>query len=203
MKQNLSKLYNSKAFWVIVSLILSIMLWVYVASVETEEFKQTFRGVRVQLVGEALLRDTKNLVITDMDTSTVTVEVVGPRRIVGSLDSDNIYAQVDVSKLARAAYTSLQYSVIFPDGTDTSNLTVTRKTPETINFMVSPQTTKSIQVRGSFDGSVAEGFTAEEPIFEPATITLSGPEAYLRNVEYAWVSFGKENVDSTYEVETG
>ena len=112
MKQNLSKLYNSKAFWVIVSLILSIMLWVYVASVETEEFKQTFRGVRVQLVGEALLRDTKNLVITDMDTSTVTVEVVGPRRIVGSLDSDNIYAQVDVSKLARAAYTSLQYSSI-------------------------------------------------------------------------------------------
>ena len=40
-------------------------------------------------------------------------------------------------------------------------------------------------------------------VFEPATITLSGPEAYLRNVDYAWVSFGKENVDSTYEVETG
>ena len=69
--------------------------------------------------------------------------------------------------------------------------------------MVSAQTTKSVQVRGSFDGSIAEGFTAETPIFEPAVITLSGPEAYLRNVEYAWVSFGKENVDSTYEVETG
>ena len=203
MKTNLNKLYNSKAFWAIVSLILSVIIWVYVASVETEEFKQTFRGVRVQLVGEELLRDSRNLVITDMDTSTVTVEVVGPRRIVGSLDSDSIYAQIDVSKLSRAAYTSQQYSVIFPDGTDTGNLSVTRKTPETINFMVSAQTTKSIQVRGSFDGSVAEGFTAEEPIFEPATITLSGPEAYLRSVEYAWVSFGKENIDSTYEVETG
>ena len=168
-----------------------------------EEFKQTFRGVHVQLVGETLLRDSKNLVITDMDTSTVTVEVVGPRRIVGSLDSDNIIAQIDVSKLSRAAYTSQQYSVSFPDGTDTSNLTVTRKTPETINFMVSAQTTKSVQVRGSFDGSIAEGFTAENVVFEPATITLSGPEAYLRNVDYAWVSFGKENVDSTYEVETG
>ena len=40
-------------------------------------------------------------------------------------------------------------------------------------------------------------------MFEPATITLTGPETYLKNVEYAWVSFGKENVDSTYEVETG
>ena len=178
-------------------------MWVYVASVETEEFKQTFRGVRVQLVGETLLRDSKNLVITDMDTSTVTVEVVGPRRVVGSLDSDQIYAQIDVSKLSRAAYTSQQYSVIFPDGTETGSLSVTRKTPETINFMVSSQTTKSVQVRGSFDGSIAEGFIAESVVFEPATITLSGPEAYLRNVDYAWVSFGKENVDSTYEVETG
>ena len=187
----------------IVSLICSVIMWVYVASVETEEFKQTFRGVRVQLVGETLLRDSKNLVITDMDTSTVTVEVVGPRRVVGSLDSDQIYAQIDVSKLSRAAYTSQQYSVIFPDGTETGSLSVTRKTPETINFMVSSQTTKSVQVRGSFDGSIAEGFIAESVVFEPATITLSGPEAYLRNVDYAWVSFGKENVDSTYEVETG
>lgn len=203
MKANLSKLYNSKAFWAIISLICSIIIWVYVASVETEEFKQTFRGVHVQLVGETLLRNSKNLVITDMDTSTVTVEVVGPRRIVGSLDSDKIYAQIDVSKLSRAAYTSQQYTVSFPDGTDTSNLTVTRKTPETINFMVSAQTTKSVQVRGSFDGSIAEGYTAETPIFDPAVITVSGPEAYLKNVEYAWVSFGKENVDSTYEVETG
>ena len=203
MKTNIKKLYNSRAFWVIISLICSVIMWVYVASVETEEFKQTFRGVRVQLVGETLLRDSKNLVITDMDTSTVTVEVVGPRRIVGSLDSDSLYAQIDVSKLSRAAYTSQQYSVIFPDGTDTSNLTVTRKTPETINFMVSAQTTKSVQVRGSFDGSIAEGFIAESVVFDPATITLSGPEAYLRNVDYAWVSFGKENVDSTYEVETG
>ncbi len=203
MKTNLKKLYNSKAFWFIISLICSLIIWVYVASVETEEFKQTFRGVQVNLVGEALLRNSRNLVITDMDTSTVTVEVVGPRRIVGSLDSDSIYAQIDVSKLSRPSYTSQQYAVIFPDGTDTRNLTVTRKTPETINFMVSTQTTKSVQVRGSFDGTIAEGFIAEYVFLEPATITLAGPEAHLRNVDHAWVSFTKENVDSTYEVETG
>lgn len=203
MKARLNKLYNSKAFWAIVSLIASLVIWVYVSSVETEEFKQTFRGVRVELAGETLLRDSRNLVVTDMDTSTVTLEVVGPRRIVAALDSDKITVQIDVSKLSRAAYTSQQYAVIFPDGTDTSNLTVLRKTPETINFMVSSLTTKTIQVRGSFDGSIAEGFTAETPIFEPANIVLSGPEAYLKNVDYAWVTFGKENVESTYQVETG
>ena len=69
--------------------------------------------------------------------------------------------------------------------------------------MVSAQTSKSIQVRGSFDGSLAEGYTAEMPVFEPSTITITGSEAYLKDVEYAWVTFSKENVDSTYSVETG
>ena len=203
MKTKIKKLYDSRAFWMIVSLIASLAIWVYVSSVESDEFKKTFRGVEVKLSGEALLRDSKNLVITDMDTGTVTIEVVGPRRVVAGLDEEKLYAQIDVSKLSRAAYTSQQYSVIYPDGTDTSNLRITRKTPETINFMVSTQTSKSVPVRGSFEGSVAEGFTAESPVFDPATITLTGPETYLKNVEYAWVSFGKENVDSTYEVETG
>ena len=199
----MKKIYNSKAFWMIVSLLASLAIWVYVTSVETDESKTTFRGVKVELVGEDILRDSKNLVVTDMDTSTVTVEVVGPRRIIGSLSSAQLVAQVDVSKLSRAAYTSQQYTIVYPDGTDTSKLSESRRTPETINFMVSAQTSKSIQVRGSFDGSLAEGYTAEMPVFEPSTITITGSEAYLKDVEYAWVTFGKENVDSTYSVETG
>ena len=199
----MKKIYNSEAFWMIVSLLASLAIWVYVTSVETDESKTTFRGVKVELVGEDILRDSKNLVVTDMDTSTVTVEVVGPRRIIGSLSSDQLVAQVDVSKLSRAAYTSQQYTIVYPDGTDTSKLSENRRTPETINFMVSAQTSKSIQVRGSFDGSLAEGYTAEMPVFEPSTITITGSEAYLKDVEYAWVTFSKENVDSTYSVETG
>ena len=203
MKITIRILYDSRAFWVIVSLVASLVFWIYVSSVETEEFKQTFRGVKVELVGESILRDSKGLVITDLDTNTVTVEVVGPRRVVAGLDNDELTAQIDVSKLSRAAYTSQQYAVVFPDGTDTSNLTVNRKTPETVNFLVSTQTSKSIQVRGSFDGTLAEGFTAETPVFEPSTITVMGSEAYLKNIEYAWVTFSKEDVSSTYSVETG
>ena len=136
MKNTMRKLYDSRAFWVIVSLITSLVFWIYVSSVETEEFKQTFRGVKVELVGETLLRDSKNLVITDLDTNTVTIEVVGPRRVVAGLDNDEIVAQVDVSKLSRSAYTSQQYTVVFPDGTETGNLMVTRKMPETVNFLI-------------------------------------------------------------------
>ena len=199
----MKKLYDSRAFWMIVSLLASLAIWVYVTSMQSTEFSQTFYGVEVELVGESTLRETKNMVITDLDTSTVTVRITGPRRIVAGLDSSDLKACVDVSKLSRSAYTTQQYYISYPDGTDTTNINDSNKSPSTISFMVSPLNTKTVQVRGSFDGSLAEGYTAETPVFEPATITVSGADANLKDVSYAWVTFGKENVDSTYKVETG
>lgn len=199
----MKKLYDSRAFWMIVSLLASLAIWVYVTSMQSTEFSQTFYGVEVELVGESTLRETKNMVITDLDTSTVTVRIKGPRRIVAGLDPSDLKACVDVSKLSRSAYTTQQYYISYPDGTDTTNINDSNKSPSTISFMVSPLNTKTVQVRGSFDGSLAEGYTAETPVFEPATITVSGADANLKDVSYAWVTFGKENVDSTYKVETG
>ena len=125
----MKKLYDSRAFWMVVSLLISITLWLYISSVDKEVITQPFRGVKVELVGENLLKDSKNMVVTDMDTSTVTVVLEGPRRIIGSWDADSITAQIDVSKLSRAAYTSQQYVISYPDGTDTSSISVVRKTP--------------------------------------------------------------------------
>jgi len=206
MKKNnqLQKIFDSKPFWIAVSLLLSLTIWIYVTSVEGEEFKQTFRGVRLEIVGEELLKENKNLVITDLDTNTVTIEVSGPRRIVGSMDASDIIAQVDVSKLSQAAYTSQQYYIYFPDGTDTSNLNVQKKIPETVNFMVSSKNKKTIPVYGGFEGDIAEGFTAELPVFEPSTITISGADNYIKNIDHAWVSFGKDmEINSSYSVESG
>ena len=195
------KLYNSRAFWLVIALLASVSLWIYVISQETEAYKQTFRGVKVELVGEDILLNSRNMVITDLSTSTVTVEVSGPRRIVGSWNSDDLIAQIDVSKLSQPAFTSLQYTVKFPDGTDTSGVKTRLKTPETVNFMVSAQTKKVVPVVGSFEGSVSEGYTAESPEFEPSTITVSGPETYLKDISRAWVEFGSQEISSTYSAD--
>lgn len=199
----MTKLYNSKVFWLIISLLASMSLWIYVTGQETEEYKQTFRGVRVELIGEDILLNSRNMVITDLSTSTVTVEVSGPRRVVGRWSSGDLVAQIDVSKLTQSAFTSLQYTVKFPDGTDTSGVKTNSRSPETINFMVSPQTKKVVPVVGSFEGRVAEGFTAEPPEFDPSTITVYGPETYLKNISRAWVEFGSQEISSTYSVDAG
>ena len=195
------KIYDSRAFWMIVSLIASLTIWIYMTSIKTDEVKLTFRGIKVELVGEDTLRSSKNMVITDLDNATVNVDLTGPRRIIASLSAEDLTAVIDVNKLSRAAYTTQQYTIAFPNGVDSSKIAVSKKMPDTVSFVVSPLNTKTIQVRGSFDGSLAEGYTAETPVFEPATVTVSGPDAYLKNVSYAWVSFAKDSVDSTYRDE--
>ena len=193
---------DSRLFWLIVSLLTSLTIWIYVTSAETEDFKTTFRNVRIEVVGEESLRSSRNLIVTDLNTSSVTVEITGPRRIVAPLDSEDLIAQVDVSKLTRAAYTTLKYDIVYPNSVDERYITEEKKTPEYVNFTVSQLTSKPVQIRGGFEGSLAEGYTAETPVFEPSTVTVTGPEAYLKDVDYAYVSFGQSVVvDSTYSVD--
>lgn len=197
------KLYDSHVFWMIVSFLAALAMWIYFSSTDAEEITTIFRGVRVELAGEDQLRTSRNMVITDLDTNTVTVEVTGPRRIIGGMDAGDLVAQVDVSKLAQAAYTSQTYDIVFPDGTDKKNITVSKKTPETVNFMVSQLASRTVPVRGTFDAQPADGYTAEMPVFEPSTITVTGPEVYINNISYAWVTFGEDGITSTYSVDTG
>lgn len=197
------KIGNSRVLWMIVALLASFAMWVYVISVSTDEFTQTYYNIPVELVGADTLLDSRNMVITDLDTSTVSVTVTGPRRELNSLSAVNIVAQVDVSRLTQAAFTTQQVTVSFPDGV-TNNISVQRCMPETVNFMVSQNTKKTVAVRGGFEGDLAEGFTAESPVFEPATLEIYGPEVYLRNVDHAWVTFGQGVVaTSSYTEDTG
>ena len=204
-KQNpLKRIWNSRLFLILLSLSISLVLWVYVVSTETTETTQIFRGIPVELVGETSLRESRNLVVTDFDISTVSVEIKGPRRIVNSLDSRDLTAQVDVSKITQAAYASMKYTIVYPDTVDTRSISEVSYSPETVNFMVSQLVSATIPVRGGFEGQCAEGYTAEPPTFEPSTITVTGPETYVKNISYAWVSFGEGIVsESTYSVDTG
>ena len=202
-KSPMRKLYDSRVFWLIVSLLASFAIWIYVTSGESTETRQVFRNVPVEITGEDALLRARDMVITDVSASTVNVEVLGPRRIVGVLKSSDLVARVDVSKLTVAGETAVKYEVVYPAGTDTRDITEVSMSPETISFMVSKMATNTVPVRGGFEGTLEQGYIAETPVFEPSTITVSGPEVYIKDVAYAWVTFGNDiTVSSSYTVET-
>ena len=202
--KKMKKLYDSKVFWLIVSFLLSLSVWVYVTSVETEEATKTFRGIPVEIEGEEALRSKHNLVITDVDTNTVTVTIRGTRRVVNALDDADLIARVDVSTLSLAGLTSRPFQIVYPSGTEQRNLTIVSRSQDNINFTVSKLTTQTVSVVGGFKGKAADGYIPLTPDFEPSYITISGPEVYVKNVDKAKVIFGEGMVlDSSYSVETG
>ena len=160
-KKSIKSLLDSKPLWMLLSLLISLAIWTYVVSTESSTVTQVFRGVPVEIVGDDVLESTRNLIVTDVESNSVRVEIRGPRRIVDAMNYEDLVAQVDVSKLTRAAYAAMKYKIVYPEGTETRYLTVTSYSPETVNFMVSNQNTVAVPVRGGFEGKLAEGLMRE------------------------------------------
>ena len=202
-KKTISKVYNSKVFWIIISLLCSFVMWAYITSPNSSDFQKTFRGVQVEFAGQEKLLSDRDLSISSVDTQSVTVTLRGSRNSVGKLKASDIKAVIDVSNIKQPNDMTWAYELQYPDGIDTSDITVISKTPETINFTVVKNATKTVSIKGSFEGEIAEGCVAEEFVFEPSTIVIEGPEETLAKIDHAWVIFGDGTIDSSYTEEVG
>jgi len=203
MKQDKKKsIYDSKIFWIIFSLVASLALWGYVSSQEPTIITKTLIGVPVQFNGEDTLNEEHGLTISNVANSTVNITIRGSRRIIGPLDSSKVVAMLDVSNITASGDMSWSYSLKYPSGTDASSIQIISKSPETINFTVASPKSKTIDIRGEFTGTMAEGFTADDMVFEPSTITVSGPDEILDRIDYAWVNLSMYNVNSDISKES-
>ena len=198
-KKRISKIYNSKIFWAIISLILSLIIWSYVSSIDGSTMEKTFSGIEVQFRGENNLLSQKGLAITNIETTSVTVRVRGSRSNIGKINASDIKAVIDVSKVTQPNDMSWTYELIFPDNVDKSDITIVSRSPDTISFSVVKNAKKTIPIVGSFEGTIADGCVAEELVFEPETLVVEGPENILLTIDHAWVSFGEDmEIDATY-----
>ena len=62
-KKRTKKLYDSKVFWMIVSLLCSLVMWAYVTSLDTTDKEITFNGIVVEFRGQEELLADRNLSI--------------------------------------------------------------------------------------------------------------------------------------------
>lgn len=159
----------------------------------------TLTGIQIEFKGEDELA-AKSMSIYEVDTSSVTIRVRGNRSDLGKLKASEIKAIIDVSKIQQPNDMSWTYDIEFPSYVDKSNIQIISRSPDTINFTVVKNASKTVNVKGSFEGTIADECVAEELVFEPATITLEGPEEMLEKIDYAWVKFGNSdlNIESTY-----
>ena len=199
----LRRITDHKAFWVAMSILFSFVLWMYVTSTEEVESEKTIRGVKVVFVGEETLRDSSGLIVTEQDSATVDVTLSGTRRVLSKLNSGNITAMVDLSNVYTDARYSVVYDLSYPNGIRNADVKLMRSSVDVINFTVDRLASKTIEVKGVFSGTTAEGYIASKTLqFDPLTVKISGAKAAIAEVYDAFVTITREEVDKTLSYNT-
>lgn len=87
--------------------------------------------------------------------------------------------------------------------TATDSIELQYTSPGAISFTVSKWASKSVDVRGSFEGSIAEGYQRGEFSMAPEQVTVSGPQELVDLVDYAKVTVTQTDMNATYSQDTG
>ena len=173
-KKRTKKIYDSKVFWMIISLLCSLMMWAYVTSQDTTDKNLTFTGIPVEFQGQEELLSERNLSITDVSADSVSIVVKGNRSTISKLKASDIKAVIDVSSITAPNNMTWTYKLVFPNYVNENEISVVRKNPDTINFTVIKNGSKTVDIKGSFEGTIAEGCVAEEFVLIPKHSRLTG-----------------------------
>ena len=192
------KLRDSRIVYMIISLVIAILLWMYVEYTEQPDIEQSISRIPVTFTGYDELKN-KGLVLTDGETSYVTIKIKGTRSVVSRITADDIIITSDLASISAAGEYQRSYSVTLPGSVSENEVTVVSKSPVTVYLRISNLMTKTVDVRGTLEGEIADEYAAEEFVFDPAQVTVTGPQEIVEQVEYAYVVINKNNVGETIE----
>ncbi|MCL1829620.1 MAG: CdaR family protein, partial [Oscillospiraceae bacterium] len=150
----INKILNGKLFWIIVSVIISVLLWMFVTTTEGSEISAGFSGIKVEFIGETALRESRGLIVTGVENNSVSVRLSGNRRAISALSDHNIIAQIDLSTVSRPGLMQWPYTLTYPAGVNPNDITVVNRFPQVITFTVDNLRTKTVEFRGRLDGTV-------------------------------------------------
>ena len=193
----IDKIIRSKTFYIVVSCIASVILWMYVASYENTTQSVTLTGLEVKYIGgEDILQD-RNLLVTDKDVQDVTLTLLVKRSLVSQLTKDSVHVSVDLRDIRNSGEFDKVYTINY-DNVDEEEVIVTRRSPEYMKVKIEKlDVNPEVVVRGVFDGTVAEGYMRDPIIYSPETIEVSGPESVISRISYAKVVIDREELTRT------
>ena len=192
------KIRDSKWLYMVLSLFLAIVLWRYVTNDLNPTQTDTLTNVPVVFNGLDSLEE-RGMMVSEGLEQTVTLRIQARRNVIQQLNNENVSVVIDVSTITTTGEKSVtDYNVTFPRAVANDPITIRSRSPSTISFTISNWVEREIEVRGSFTGSVADGYQMGDLTVSPSTITIQGQEELVNLVDYALVTLSQENLSETY-----
>ena len=174
-----------KALQVVISILVAIAVWVYVDVEKAPDRTKTIRDIPVEFSGESTTLADKNLMLLSGYDTTVDLTIKGPKRELVKISKDNVRLVASTSSIDSVGVHTLQWDPIYPDGVQSSSLTVDWASKYKVTVTVGELYTKEVPVNCTVTGQVADGYFTGETVLDPTSLVLRGQRDDLLNVAYA------------------
>ena len=190
---------KSKLKSILLSLGLALLLWLYVITVVSPGSKETFYNVPVVLEGASVLEE-RGLMVTDVETDSVTLELSGNRVDLNQLDTGNITIKANLAGVYDPGEDiQLSYTITYPGTVANNAFTEESRSPSFITVTVEKIAYKDIPVNVVYVGSVPADYIAksDEEFLDYEEIRISGPVSVVEQITQARIE-----VDLTGQTES-
>lgn len=195
--RKMDMLKDRKWAYVLLSVFLAIVLWLYVRAEKDPVSDARIRNIPVQITGSSVLTS-KGLTVAGLSSDRVSATLQAPASVLGDISRKNITAVIDVSRIDEAGEHTLSYNVVLPTNVNTDGVVVQEKEPETITVTVEKLYTSTLPIEFRFEGSVAKGYQAGTPTIDPVNVTISGAVEQVNQVARAVVVLEAKDLKEHY-----
>jgi YbbR domain-containing protein len=201
LRGKVNKVLESRAFYIVFSVLASIALWVFVERVENKDIDIDIR-VPVEFANPDIVAD-RRLVVTGVATESVTLRVSGKRGTVSKLyDAGAVRVTANLADIAEPGRHMLRYSISYAAGIDEKGVTVISRSDTYISVDVESAYDKPVPLTAKIEGDIAaEGYLAEPAVFNPGTVVVYGPRTEVERIASARVLIQRENQSRTLTAE--
>ncbi|MDR2421386.1 MAG: hypothetical protein LBD49_04730 [Oscillospiraceae bacterium] len=202
LRRRVNKIFESRAFYIVFSVLASIALWVFVERIENKDIDSLDIRVPVEFTNPELVAD-RRLVVTSVATENVTLRFSGKRSTISKLyDAGAVRVTANLADIAEPGTNMLRYSIIYASGIDERGVVVISRSDTYISVNVESLYDKTVPLTAKIEGDIAaEGYLAEPAVFNPDTVVVRGPRTEVERVASARVLIRRENQSRTLTAE--
>lgn len=179
-------LYNNNILKII-SLVAAVLFWFIVVISISPDYKRTVYNVPVTIDENTSALTSLGLHVVDKNPKSVSVQVAGPRNIIGALTSSDFVITPNLSQVTKTGSYEIEVSAALkvPD----NRVKIAGVDPVKITVKFDTIVTKTLPVEISVEGgNVPDGYLMQTAVSNPSEITISGPTSELSEVTRATVT---------------
>ncbi len=183
---------KSDYFIMLISVLVSIFLWIYVAYDQNPIHETWIKDVPIMYTNQSPDFESGKLVVLEGKLDTVDVKIRGRRSIISTVDASQLTCSVNMSEVTKSG----SYSIPISFSSAVYGVELTQKNPYNVDLIVDKTVTDEREITVTTTGSAKDGFVVGEVIGEPKVVKLTGPQSIIWSVDEAVVSVDVTGADA-------